>query len=184
MTHSVGVIGLGVMGQRMLGNMAAHDRFEVLSVWDPNEQACTETKGAYPNVAVAARADALIDDPRVDVVYIASPPATHRQHALSAMAKGKAVYCEKPLGVDIAESEDLAAQAEVSGRCCIVNFSLASAHAVGLVENQLRDSTVGEVLGVDVRLHFSTWPRDWQMDAASWLSRRAQGGFTREVLSH
>ncbi len=184
MTHNVAVIGLGVMGQRMLGNMAAHDRFEVFSVWDPSEQACAETKGAYPNVAIAASAEALIEDSAVEVVYIASPPATHRQHALSAMAKGKAVYCEKPLGVDIAESEDLAAQAETSDSCCIVNFSLASAHAVGLVERQLQDGTIGEVSGVDVRLHFSTWPRDWQMDAAGWLARRAQGGFTREVLSH
>ena len=31
---------------------------------------------------------------------------------------------------------------------------------------------------------FGTWPRQWQMGAASWLAQRAEGGFTREVLSH
>ncbi|NKB59918.1 MAG: gfo/Idh/MocA family oxidoreductase [Alphaproteobacteria bacterium] len=184
MTHKVAVIGLGVMGQRMLGNMAVHSDFEVVSVWDPDGVACVDTKATYPSLNIADSREALVADPLVDVVYIASPPATHRAHALSAMAHGKAVYCEKPLGVDIAESRDLAAQAEKSGCCCIVNFSLASAHAVGLVERKLQDGVLGDVAGVDIRTHFSTWPRDWQMGAAGWLSRRAQGGFTREVLSH
>ena len=40
------------------------------------------------------------------------------------------------------------------------------------------------MLGVDIRLHFSQWPREWQRGAAGWLSRRAEGGFAREVLSH
>jgi predicted dehydrogenase len=43
---------------------------------------------------------------------------------------------------------------------------------------------LGTVVGVDIRLHFSQWPREWQMNAADWLSRREQGGFAREVLSH
>ncbi len=184
MTHNVGVIGLGVMGQRMLGNMAAHDLFDVVCIWDPDDDACARTKAAYPNAVVAADAGSLIGNALVDVVYIASPPATHRQHALIAMAEGKAIYCEKPLGVDVADSGDLAARTEASGCCCIVNFSLASAHAVGLVEGKLREGSLGDVAGVDVRLHFSIWPRDWQMGAAGWLARRAQGGFTREVLSH
>jgi len=184
MTHKVAVIGLGVMGQRMLGNMAEHELFDVISVWDPNAEACKSTQATYPSVSVASDAEALVADPSVEVVYIASPPATHKEHALAAMARGKAVYCEKPLGVDVSESRDLAAQADASSSCCIVNFSLASAHAVTLVEQKLRDGTLGDIAGVDIRLHFSNWPRDWQMDAAGWLARRAQGGFAREVLSH
>jgi predicted dehydrogenase len=184
MPHKVAVIGLGVMGQRMLGNMAAHDLFDVVSVWDPDERACAATKAEYAGVTVGADAEGVLAEPSVDVVYIASPPATHRQHALAAMARVTAVYCEKPLGVDVAESRDLAARAEAAARPCIVNFSLASAHAVGIVESRLRDGELGELAGVDIRLHFSTWPRDWQMGAAGWLSRRAQGGFGREVLSH
>ena len=47
MPHGVAVIGLGVMGQRMLGNMAVHDLFEVRSLWDPDARACAETKARY-----------------------------------------------------------------------------------------------------------------------------------------
>ncbi|HKK31914.1 MAG TPA: gfo/Idh/MocA family oxidoreductase, partial [Alphaproteobacteria bacterium] len=35
-----------------------------------------------------------------------------------------------------------------------------------------------------IEIGFANWPRPWQMDAAAWLDRRAQGGFTREVVSH
>jgi predicted dehydrogenase len=37
---------------------------------------------------------------------------------------------------------------------------------------------------VEVDIGFATWPRPWQADAATWLDRRAEGGFTREVVSH
>src|SRR5688572_23853102 len=38
----------------------------------------------------------LLADPEVDVVYIATPPGLHAEHALGAIAHGKAVLCEKP----------------------------------------------------------------------------------------
>ena len=81
-------------------------------------------------------------------------------------------------------STELVEAAERHGCVNIVNFSLASAAATQEVERQLGGGELGALAGVDIRLHFSQWPRAWQMDAASWLSLRAQGGFAREVLSH
>ncbi len=184
MSHKVAMIGLGVMGQRMLSNMMPHDQFEIIAAWDPDAATCAATAAQYPGLRIGGDAQSVIADPACDIVYIASPPIAHRPHALAALAAGKSVYCEKPLGVDVAESRELADAAEASGRCCIVNFPLATAHAVGLVEDRMRDQVLGDVMGVDIRLHFSQWPREWQIGAASWLSRRAEGGFAREVLSH
>jgi predicted dehydrogenase len=172
------------MGQRMLANMTPHDQFEIVAAWDPDSGACAATAAQYPGVRIGADAQSVIADPASDIVYIASPPIAHRPHALAALAAGKTVFCEKPLGVDIADSRALADAADASGRCCIVNFPLATAHAVGLVEDRLRNNALGDIKGVDIRLHFSQWPREWQIGAAGWLSRRAEGGFAREVLSH
>lgn len=184
MTHTVSVIGLGVMGQRMLGSMALNERFDVACAWDPDPDACRLTAERYPDIRIAASAEEAIATPETRVVYIACPPAWHKTHALATMDAGKAIYCEKPLGVDVAESRDLVARARAAGVVNIVNFSLASAAAVREVERRLADKALGELTGVDVRIHFSQWPREWQMDAAAWLSYREQGGFTREVLSH
>jgi predicted dehydrogenase len=43
------------------------------------------------------RADALISDPEVDAVYIATPPGSHMDHALQVASAGKPVYVEKPM---------------------------------------------------------------------------------------
>jgi predicted dehydrogenase len=184
MNHKATIIGLGVMGQRMLGNMAKYAGFDAVSAWDPDAGARERTAARYPGIRIAPHAEAAIADPDTTVVYIASPPVSHRAHALAAIAADKAVYCEKPLGVDVAESRALAEAAKAAGVINIVNFSLASAVATTAIETSLTAGECGDVLGVDIVLHFSQWPRAWQVDAASWLSRRAEGGFTREVLSH
>ena len=50
-------------------------------------------------------AAALIADPEVDAVYVATPPSTHKQYALMSIAAGKPVYVEKPMALDHAECE-------------------------------------------------------------------------------
>ncbi len=172
------------MGQRMLGSMALNRQFSVVTAWDPDAGARDRTRELYPEIRIAGSPKAAVEAADTDVVYIACPPVWHKTHSIAAMQAGKAIYCEKPLGVDIAESRDLVEQARGAGVVNIVNFSLASAAAVTEVEKRLEAGALGNLAGVDVRVHFSRWPREWQIDAAAWLRYREQGGFTREVLSH
>ncbi len=172
------------MGQRMLASMAANRQFSVLSAWDPDAGACDRTRELYPEIRIAGSPGDAINDGGTGVVYIACPPVWHKEYSVAAMQAGKAVYCEKPLGVDVAQSRGLVEQAQAAGVVNIVNFSLASAAAVREVEKRLAAGSLGDFAGVDVRVHFSQWPREWQIDAAAWLGFREQGGFAREVLSH
>ena len=52
---------------------------------------------------------ALVDDPDVDAVYIATPPSSHKHYALMAIVAGKPVYVEKPFAMDAAECEAIVA---------------------------------------------------------------------------
>lgn len=184
MRHPVSIIGLGVMGQRMLGSMHRYAGFDAVVAWDPDEGACRETVERYPGMRIASSAQDAIGSEGSSVVYIACPPVHHEAHARAALDAGKVVWCEKPLGVDIAASEALVEHAEKSGHVNIVNFSLASAVATSEIEQMLDSGKLGDIVGIDFRAHFSQWPREWQMDASAWLSYREEGGFTREVVSH
>lgn len=184
MSHKIAFIGLGVMGQRMLGNMHAHDDFILQAGWDPDVAACRLIKETYPKINIGASAEEIIKSTETDVVYIASPPLWHSEYVTKAIEAGKPVFCEKPLGVDVAESRAMVEQTEASGLINAVNFPFARAAAVDLIRSELAAEALGEIQGVDARFHFSSWPREWQMDAAGWLSLREQGGFTREVFSH
>jgi len=63
---------------------------------------------------------ALVADPAVEAIVIASPQSTHREIALAAFAAGKPVLCEKPMGASLAESVEMTEAAESSG---IVNMA-------------------------------------------------------------
>jgi len=182
-TPAIGFIGLGIMGNRMLTNMQAHGAFNLALAWDPSADACQAAEQNYTGLKIAESAQAVINSPDTEVIYIASPPEAHAEYSLAAAAVGKPIYCEKPLGIDVEASRDLVEKIEASGVANIVNFSLASARAANVIEEAVKSGEVGEVTGVDVRLHFARWPRDWQAGAA-WLSERAEGGYIREVFSH
>ena len=52
-------------------------------------------------------AQQLIDDPNVDAIYVATPPSTHKQYALAAIAARKPVYIEKPMAINAAECAEI-----------------------------------------------------------------------------
>ena len=183
MDHSIGFIGLGVMAHRMLTNIEAFGGFRCRVAWDPDPSACRGTVERFPGVTISASAEAVIEDPAVEVIYIACPPAFHAAYARAAAVAGKVVFCEKPLTVDLQEGQALVTDLEARGTRNAVNFPFADAAAVSYILQGLADGSIGAVQSVDVRLHFCKWPRDWQ-EPADWLSRREQGGFVRETFSH
>jgi len=179
----VGIIGLGIMGRRMLVNMQGHADFEIVAAWDPLAEACAAAQGDVAGLDICASAADLITSDKTDLVYIACPPRWHREYADQAMDAGKAIYCEKPLGIDLADSEAFVARLEETGTRNIVNFAQAQCRAVAEMERAIQSGETGAISGLDAIVHFSSWPRAWQADA-DWLRFREQGGYTREVFSH
>lgn len=183
MKPGIAFIGLGIMGHRMLTNMTAHGGFTLVGGWDPGAAAWDKTRAAFPELPLVEDPAAIVAAPETEVVYIACPPAAHAEHALAALAAGKAIWCEKPLGVELAESRALVEAVESAGAKNAVNFPFADAQAANLIDREIKAGRLGEVAGVDIRLHFARWPRDWQAEAA-WLAESAEGGYVREVFSH
>ncbi|KUF10845.1 Gfo/Idh/MocA family protein [Pseudoponticoccus marisrubri] len=80
-------------------SQASADRFA--STW--------EVPRAYPSHA------ALLADPDIDIVYVATPNAAHKQNILDALAAGKHVLCEKPLTTSAADTQDCIEAARAAG---------------------------------------------------------------------
>jgi predicted dehydrogenase len=180
-TPSIGLIGAGIMGERLLRAILdqSPQLLRVAGIWDPAAAAMARMASEFPTIARPADSAALIA--ASDCVYIASPPASHLGHARAAFAAGKAVFCEKPLAVDVADARSFVAQAGARGA---VNFPFASSLAVAKLSDWIAQGVVGKPSRITIEVAFATWPRSWQADAAGWLDATAQGGFTREVVSH
>ncbi|MEY3252702.1 MAG: hypothetical protein RL227_1675 [Pseudomonadota bacterium] len=180
----IGVIGTGIMGRKMMTALQQHPRFRVVAAWDPDADALRAAVAQAGGARAAASAEGLVDDAAVDAVYIASPPAGHASAVRSVLQAGKGCFCEKPLTHDTAEAEALRAAVWQSRLPFAVNFPFARGTAASRMREIVRSGELGPVQAATIRLRFAQWPRAWQAGASAWLDGPAEGGFTREVLSH
>jgi predicted dehydrogenase len=181
MTHRLAIIGLGIMGRRMLDNALQHPAFEVSGVWDPSSESIAKTQQLFPGVAIQSSAEAAMAG--ADAVYLACPPGPRKAYALKAAAAGQGVFMEKPLGTDNAQSRDLVAQLAKGRLPGVVNFTQAASSGFEELHRAIAAGEAGEILGIDILVNYPAWPRAWQKDA-DWLRLREEGGYTREVISH
>ena len=181
MAVKVAIIGLGIMGQRMLTHMRRHQNFEPDYLWDPDESACHQALILDPQSKIMDSANDAISE--ADLVYLACPPAVRKPYALAAAAAGKALFLEKPFGINLDDSAKLMAGLQTYNVPVAVNFTQASGAALTDLLAAKDRGDMGYLLGVDIILTYPAWPRQWQK-GADWLRFRTEGGMTREVISH
>lgn len=175
------VIGLGTVGLRYIEQYALHDGFELVGGFDVSSAARENAVDRF-DTPIAETAEALINDDDVAAVYVAVPPLFHEQYVDMVIDAGKALLCEKPLGVDDASSAGMVERVEASGIPAAVNYVFGAAPSAQALLADVAASGAS-IHGVDLRVHFEHWPRAWQA-GATWLRDRDQGGWTREVISH
>ena len=175
--HGIGILGLGVMGREMAASLQRHPRFRVVGAYDP-------APGMAIDVPCVTSPERLAENPEVDCLYVASPPAHHAAGVDLAVRHRKAVLCEKPLAPTWDEAEAMRKQVETAGLPAAVNFYFAAAEAAVRLRRLAAGGTLGEIRSARLTLRFKAWPRPWQSAAGAWLSSAAEGGFTREVCSH
>jgi predicted dehydrogenase len=121
-------IGLGLVGAGRFANFLADvastlPGVRVVAVADvhgPAASALAARCGATPYDGWPA----LLADPEVDAVLVATPPADHARIAVAALEAGKHVLCEKPLGLDEASAADVIDTVERTGRVLVVDHVL------------------------------------------------------------
>jgi predicted dehydrogenase len=91
-----GVIGLGV-GAAHAAAYAEHPKAELAALCDTDETRLREVGAGYPAASLTTGEEELLDDPRLDLVSIASYDSDHHWQVLRALERGKHVFVEKPL---------------------------------------------------------------------------------------
>ncbi len=123
MVVRIGVIGTGNMGADHIRNLQRFVAGAAITVVADYDQATAEAVAAESRARVAENGHALIADPDVDAIIIASHDSTHYEYAMSAIAAGKPTLCEKPLAPTLAECEEIvAAEAAAGGNLLSLGF--------------------------------------------------------------
>lgn len=101
--HDIAILGAGRIGRIHAANSLASPRLRLRYIVDPFAAAAEEV--AASTGAQVATLDTALNDPLVAGVVIASSTDTHLEYASRAVTGGKAVFCEKPVDLDLARAE-------------------------------------------------------------------------------
>lgn len=130
-------------------------------------------------------ADALINDPQVDAVYIATPPSLHKDYTLAVAAAGKPVYVEKPMALNEAECRVMIDVCEAASVPLFVAYYRRALPRFCKVKSLLDDGAIGDVRFADVT--FYRKPSDGDLSGAeNWRVNPciAGGGYFYDMASH
>ena len=96
----------------------------------------------------------LVEDPEIDVVYIATPHVTHKTYCLLCLTAGKAVLCEKPFTLNWAEAQEVVTLARQKGLFCMEAMWMRFIPLMRRVQQLIADGAIGEVRMVHASLGF------------------------------
>ena len=117
--------------------------------------------------------EALLADPEVDAVYVATPHPEHKRAVLAALSGGKHVLCEKPMGMNLGEVEEMQAAAKAADRTLteawMYRFHPQTARVVELV----RSGEIGELRHVQGTFSFRA---KFNREGRLWDKRMGGGG--------
>lgn len=185
----IGIVGGGYMGKAHAVAMSAvgpvfdtalRPRLEIVCAATP---ASAETyRTAYGFARATADWRALVADPAVQAIVIAAPQEMHRPIALAALALGKPVFCEKPLGANLDDSRAMVAAAEQAGVANMTGFNYIRTPASQFARQLIADGEIGRIL----------WFRgehteDFDADAsrpATWRNFGAANGTMGDLAPH
>jgi xylose dehydrogenase (NAD/NADP) len=110
--------------------------------------------------------DALLRDPNVDAVYVATHNGLHKELSIAALRAGKHVICEKPLAINARDCEEMLRAAESSGKLLAEAFMYRHHPQIPRVRELVRSGVIGEVMAVEASFRFPLAnPDDVRMNA-------------------
>jgi predicted dehydrogenase len=194
-TVNIGMIGCGFMGRTHSNAFLHAPRFFDLPYQPVLKKICARN---------AARAQAfasnwgyegfetdwrkIVESREIDLIDIASPNDTHREIAIAAARAGKMVMCEKPLGRNASESEDMVKAVADAGVANMVWYNYRRVPAVTLAKQLIDAGRLGKIF------HYRTvFLQDWTISAdlpqggeGLWRldADVAGSGVTGDLLAH
>ena len=106
----------GIASGAVLPAIAASKNGRVAAIASRDPERARQLVQGYPGAKAPESYEALLEDIEVDAVYIPLVNSVHKEWTLRALAARKHVLCEKPIGMNAAEAEDMAAAARSAGR--------------------------------------------------------------------
>jgi predicted dehydrogenase len=141
----IAVVGYGYWGPNVVRNIVERPEFCLMGLCERDATRAEGFSRRHPGVPVESEIDALLLDPRVQAMAIATPPRTHYDLARRALEAGKHVLVEKPLATSVEQAEDLIAIAGRVDRVLMPGHTFVYSPPVNKVRELIRSGELGDV---------------------------------------
>jgi myo-inositol 2-dehydrogenase/D-chiro-inositol 1-dehydrogenase len=169
---NVAILGAGRIGQIHARNAAAQPELALKYVVDPNRAAADAL--ARQTAAEVVDLEAALSDSSISGVIIASATNAHLDQALLAAAAGKAIFCEKPLDLDLARARDAAPQ--LSRARMLVGFNRRFDPHFAALKARIESNAIGRLESLNIISHDPAPP------PVSYI--RTSGGLFKDMAIH
>jgi predicted dehydrogenase len=164
----VAVVGLGYWGPNLVRNFHELPEAVVAGVCDTRRERLDAIALRYPALRQTTKLDAVLNDPTVEAVAIATPVSTHHEIASSALRAGKHVFIEKPFAASSEEALDLIELAEDRGLVVMPGHTFLYSPPVIMIRDLIVSGELGEIYfvstsRVNLGLHQSDVSVAWDL---------------------
>ncbi len=158
---NIAVIGYGYWGPNLLRNFHEADGARVAVCCDQSEPQLAKARKRHPTVEMTTSFDAVLADPAIHAVAIATPVRTHYEMAKRALEAGKHVLVEKPLTMRVEHAEELCALAEKKSLVLMVDHVFVYSPPVQKMKEIVDSGRLGKLFFIDsVRINLGLFQHD------------------------
>ncbi len=149
MTYTVGVIGAGYWGPKLVRNFDSSPDWDLVAICDLDEVRARKVIGRRSDVDVVTSVDDLLARTDLDAVAIATPASTHARLAIAALEAGKHVVVEKPIADDLTQAQAMVDVAREHGLVLMCDHTYCYTPVVQKIGEIIADGVLGDILFVD-----------------------------------
>jgi len=168
------LFGAGLIGSVHAANLVRNARVRLRYIVDPRTEAAARIAAATG--AEITDTDSALNDPAVRAVMIASATKTHADIAMAAAGKGKAIFCEKPIDLDIGRTDACLAAVAKAGVLFQIGFNRRFDPSFRALKRRIAEQEIGAVEQVIIT------SRDPEPESEEALA--SGGGVFREMTIH
>lgn len=170
----VGVVGVGFGQQVHVPAFRLDPRCEVVAICASGLERAGRVAARLGIEKAFGDWREMIEDPSINAIGIATPPALQPMVAVAALARGKAVFCEKPLALSKAEALGMVAAAEQAGVANIVDFEFPEIEQWQQAKSILGSGGIGRLRHMAISWNVETYAN--QAGLRSWKTNAEEGG--------
>lgn len=166
-----GILATGGIARKFAEALPASRTGRLVAVGSRTRQAAEKFAADFPGIRAHGSYEALLADPDVTAVYIATPHPSHLEWTLRAAAAGKHILCEKPLALNLADAQRMVDAARANRVFLMEAFMYRCHPQTARLADLVRAGAIGELRAI-----YANFTVPFKFDPAHRLFDKALGG--------